>query len=276
MNKLKINFHLLEECNYHCKFCFAKYEHRRKISLEQQKAVIKNIADSSMFDAINFAGGEPTLVKHLPELMKYACSLGLKVSVITNGYLLTREKLDAMLPYLSMLGISVHSFDDATKCDIGSCTRDGKVLTNERLAEICEYIHVSNESGKSDCRIKINSVICKSNCNENLVAGIRLLKYIQRWKGLRCQIFECNQDMLVTDSEYQGFVRRNQASDLGQVFENDMKDTYIMINPYGELLKDGADGKSYEVVGSALREPMKLLMSRFNLKEDIFQQRYAG
>ncbi len=82
--------------------------------------------------------------------------------------------------------------------------------------------------------------------------------------------------MLVTDQEYRGFVQRNQASELNQVFENDMKDTYIMINPYGELIKDGADGQSYEVVGSALREPMELLMSRFNLKEDIYQQRYAG
>lgn len=153
---------------------------------------------------------------------------------------------------------------------------DGKVLTNERLQEICEYIHASNESGKSDCRIKINSVICKSNCNENLVAGIRHLKYVQRWKGLRCQVFEGNQDMLVTDQEYNGFVQRNQASELNQVFENDMKDTYIMINPYGELLKDGADGKSYEVVGSALREPMELLMDRFNLKQDIYELRYAG
>ena len=276
MNRLKINFHLLEACNYHCRFCFAKYEEHQRIDFADQKAIIMNIADSSMFDAINFAGGEPTLVRHLPELMKYACSLGLKVSVITNGYLLTNEKLDEMLPFMSMLGISVHSFDDATKREIGSCTIDGQILTNERLQEICEYIHASNESGKSDCRIKINSVICKSNCNENLVAGIRHLKYIRRWKGLRCQIFECNQDMLVTDSEFQGFVRRNQTSELNQVFENDMKDTYIMINPYGELLKDGADGKSYEVVGSALREPMGQLMDRFNLKQDIYELRYAG
>lgn len=275
MEKLKINYHLTQACNFGCKFCFAKYE-KDFIGFEDQKKVIKNIAESGIFDSINFAGGEPFLVKKLPELISYSASLGLKVSVITNGYLLSDSILEDVVPNLTMLGISCHSFNEETKREIGSCTKSGKTLTNERLAEICLKVHALNESGIANCRLKINSVICKPNVNEDLKAGIDSLKYVQRWKGLRCQEFGSNQAMLVSDAEFRHFKLVNNKGTLNQVFENDMKDTYIMINPAGRLIKESSDGLGYTTVGSALEEPMQNLMARYNLKFDIYKERYIA
>lgn len=275
MEKLKINYHLTQACNFGCKFCFAKYE-KEQIGLEEQKAVIKNIAESGLFDSINFAGGEPLLVKNLPVLIKYAYFLGLKVSIITNGYLISDKFLEEVLPFVSMIGISCHSFNKKTKIEIGSCTKSGKTLSNERLAEICKKIHESNEIGISECKIKINSVICQPNYKENLKAEIDKLQYVQRWKGLRCQEFGTNQKMLITDSQFITFKKINASSSLNQVFENDMKDTYIMINPAGKLIKENSDGISYEIVGSALEESMNNLMKRYDLKYDIYKERYSA
>ena len=275
MEKLKINYHVTQACNFGCKFCFAKYE-KEQIAFEQQKAVIANIASSGIFDSLNFAGGEPLLLKRLPELIEYAASLGLKVSVITNGYLLTDKLLEQIIPHLDMLGISCHSFDDKTKIEIGSCTKSGDVLTNERLAAICAKIHEMNEAGLSNCRIKINSVICKPNAHENMKAGIDSLKYVQRWKGLRCQEFGTNQNMLITDSEFLRFKKMHSNGIINQVFENDMKDTYIMINPAGKLIRESDDGLGYSIVGSALEEPMEALMSRYHLKLDVYKERYIA
>lgn len=275
MEKLKINYHLTQACNFGCKFCFAKYE-KEQVGFEDQKAVIKNIASSGIFDSINFAGGEPLLVKKLPDLIQYAADLGLKVAVITNGYLLSDRILEAIVPNLEMLGISCHSFDEKTKIEIGSCTKSGKTLSNERLGEICAKVHEFNLAGKSNCRIKINSVICKPNVNENLKSGIESLKYVQRWKGLRCQEFGTNQNMLVSDAEFHLFKRMNSNGVINQVFENDMKDTYIMINPAGKLIKESVDGLGYTIVGSSLEEPMTALMARYNLKFDIYKERYIA
>lgn len=275
MQKLKINYHLTQACNFSCKFCFAKYE-QKHIGFDEQKKIIENIASSGIFDAINFAGGEPFLVKRLPELIKFADSLGLKVSVITNGYLLTDKILDEILPHLEMLGVSCHSFNDDTKREIGSCTKTGKTLSNERLAEICLKVHKMNVSGAAKCRFKINSVICKPNVNENLKDSVSKLKYVQRWKGLRCQEFGNNQGMLVTNSEFMRFKKINSDGNLNQVFENDMKDSYIMINPAGKLIKESSDGLGYTAVGSALEESMTDLMKKYNLKLDVYKERYVA
>ena len=42
MEKLKINYHITEECNFHCKFCFAKYTNKT-LGFEEQKAVVKKL-----------------------------------------------------------------------------------------------------------------------------------------------------------------------------------------------------------------------------------------
>lgn len=56
MEKLKINYHVTEACNFRCKFCFAKYTNKT-LGFEEQKAVIKKIAQSNLFEKINFIGG---------------------------------------------------------------------------------------------------------------------------------------------------------------------------------------------------------------------------
>ena len=273
--KLKINFHITEACNFCCKFCFASYR-RKQLTLEQQKLVIEKIADCGYFDSINFAGGEPLLIRQLPELIKYAVSFGLKTSVITNGFLITEQFLEEVLPNLDMIGISCHSFNEITKLKIGSCTKDGKTLSNERLAEICARISQINERQISNCKLKINSVICKQNVNENLKVEIEKLNDVQRWKSLRCQEFGTNQELLISDMEFNIFRQINQSKNLNQVFENEMKDTYIMLNPAGELLCEAENGVSYEVLGSFLNDDISKLLNKYNLKTELYFKRYAG
>ena len=273
MEKLKLNYHVTEECNFRCKFCFAKYA-GKTLGFEGQKAVIQKIARSNLFDEINFAGGEPLLDKNIVALIKYAFGLGLKVSIITNGFLLDIPLLSTLLPYLSMLGISVHSFDRATKRGIGACTRSGQFLENERLAELCGFVRSHKARNQRECRIKINTVICSQNKLEDFTANIDRLQ-VDRWKCLRCQEFGHNQPSLVTDAEYRQFVSRNRMGRTGQVFENDMKDTYIMVNPEGKLLREGADNRSYVEIGSVLEHEISDLLKALPLKESLYHRRYS-
>ena len=274
MEKLKINYHVTEECNFHCKFCFAKYTNKT-LGFEEQKAVIKKIAQSNQFDEINFAGGEPLLDKNIVALIKYAFELELKVSIITNGFLLDIPLLDMILPYLSMIGISVHSFDNKTKRSIGACTSSGEFLENERLKQLCDFVRNYNTQNHRNCRIKINTVICSENKLEDFKANINMIQ-IDRWKCLRCQEFGRNQRTLITDAEYKQFVTRNKMNWMNQVFENDMKDTYIMINPEGKLLREGTDNKSYIEIGSVLEHDVSQLLKELPLKESLYHQRYSA
>ena len=177
MTKYKINYHLTEHCNFNCKFCFAKYEKEKK-TLEEQKKAIERIAQCDLFDSINFAGGEPLIEKNISTLIKFAYEQGLKVSIITNGYFLSDKLLKEISPYLNMIGISVHSFDEYTKREIGSCTNTGHTLTNDKLIHICSEIKRLNPY----CLLKINSVICAKNKDEVLHNGIASLCKVDKWK----------------------------------------------------------------------------------------------
>lgn len=274
MEKLKINYHITENCNFNCKFCFAKYADKT-LKLENQKLVIEKIADSMLFDAINFAGGEPLLDKNIVEHIQCSSRLGLKTSLITNGFLLDSQTLQQILPYLTMIGISVHTFDNETKRKIGSCTSSGEVLENQRLVEICNMVRSYNSQTRKKCKIKINTVICSENKQEILKKNIEPLQ-IDRWKCLRCQEFCKNQNYLVNDTEYKAFAQRNtlETETVEQVFEDDMKDTYIMINPEGKLLREGADNRSYDEIGSVLEKDISDLLNVLPLKKRKYFERY--
>ena len=274
MEKLKINYHITENCNFNCKFCFAKYADKT-LKLENQKLVIEKIADSMLFDAINFAGGEPLLDKNIVEHIQYSSRLGLKTSLITNGFLLDSQTLQQILPYLTMIGISVHTFDNETKRKTGSCTSSGEVLANQRLVEICNMVRSYNSQTRKKCKIKINTVICSENKQEILKKNIEPLQ-IDRWKCLRCQEFCKNQNYLVNDTEYKAFAQRNtlETETVEQVFEDDMKDTYIMINPEGKLLREGADNRSYDEIGSVLEKDISDLLNVLPLKKRKYFERY--
>lgn len=80
-----VNLHITEKCNYRCKFCFAKYQDSKKeLGCNGFKRIINELAESSC-KKINFAGGEPTLVSFLPELISHSKNQGLFTSIISNG-----------------------------------------------------------------------------------------------------------------------------------------------------------------------------------------------
>lgn len=268
MKNLKLNYHMLESCNYKCKFCFAKYANKPKLKYDQMKLVIEKTAECGYFTGINFAGGEPLLIPEISDLIQFAKEKGLTTSVITNGFFLTNEKLDSMLPYLDCIGISVHSVCDDIKIELGSCTKVKQILSNERLREICNYIRA-----KSTCKIKINTVVNSLNKDELFRPFIKDLG-IDRWKILRCQSFGKNNDMCISDEEWNAFCKRNGGL-YNSVFENNMKDTYIMVNPAGDLVKEGEDCNSYEEIGSVLDEGMEDLLLRHPLHIDEYHSRYA-
>ena len=122
--QLVFNWHITEKCNYSCHYCFSKWENNREIWHDEKtsKKLIYEIASYNhalrfpMFTSatrLNFAGGEPLLAgAKLIGYVRFAKEKGIETSLITNGFLLTKniEVVDS----LDMLGISIDSFDKDT------------------------------------------------------------------------------------------------------------------------------------------------------------------
>lgn len=73
---MKINLHIIEACNYACKYCFAHYDNHKFLTIKDWKEIIDVCYESKLFDEINFAGGEPLLHPDITYIIDYAYDKG--------------------------------------------------------------------------------------------------------------------------------------------------------------------------------------------------------
>lgn len=84
------------KCNLACHFCYAscgctKKDNAKELSTDDFKEILSTIKEEAEIPSVSFTGGEPTLRKDLPELIRFAKSLNMWTNLITNGTLVTRD-----------------------------------------------------------------------------------------------------------------------------------------------------------------------------------------
>ncbi len=134
-----INYHLTPNCNYRCVYCFGKFK-KGVPTFEQACKIVDSVNDyfkkNHIVDGrINLAGGEPLSCTYLDDLIDYICECGIKVSVITNGSMLTEEKIKSWAGKVEMIGLSVDSLKPETNRMIGRCCNE-KTISIEQLAQL--------------------------------------------------------------------------------------------------------------------------------------------
>ncbi len=76
-------------CQNRCDFCYASSPYRgstmKEMTLDEVRTVIGKIWREAMVPTISFTGGEPTLRNDLPEMVRCASGMGMRVNLITNG-----------------------------------------------------------------------------------------------------------------------------------------------------------------------------------------------
>ena len=271
-----VNYHITNRCNYHCTYCFGKFNGQTDPSIADAKRVIRNIADyftqNNIKDGrINFAGGEPTLYEHLDELIDYASSLGLSVSIVTNGSLLTPERICSWQGKVSCIGISIDSIDDTTNIAIGRCCKN-KVVDLPHWAELAKVIH---ECG---IHLKINTVVSSLNLCEDLSALYRVLKP-EKIKLFQMHLIDGINNRAepyrITKGEFEGFCEHLKSFDSVIVAEpcGSMENSYLMINPEGkfQLNNNGV----YQTFGDSNTTPLLEILKTVPLDSEKFSSRYT-
>ncbi len=102
---------LTYNCNLRCKMCPFWKKPNLDLSIEQEKAILKQVYNSGAC-GIAFEGGEPLLRKDLAEILAFSRSLPLHTSLITNGTLL-ESRIDEISPYIN--GVIYVSLDGLEK-----------------------------------------------------------------------------------------------------------------------------------------------------------------
>ena len=279
-SELKANLHFIDACNAHCRGCFATEfpGENHMMSVENAHKTIINLFAAGVTQ-FNLAGGEPTIHPHFTEICRFICELGGKVSVITNGSRLNEAFLEKVGPYLDTIGLSIDSFDRETSYRLGrfiGSPRNPKFFGFDELKALLHVIR------KYSIRLKVNTVISNVNFEEKMSEKISELN-VDRWKIIKMSPYNVgghsNLDLVPSDEEYQHFIQNNLYRH--SVIESDMKNSYLVIDPNGNLLDNSNTAaekdSGYRIIGNFIMETASMVLKRyFNVfNVNAYRERYV-
>ncbi len=270
------NFHLTNSCNYNCTYCFGKFPEKKDLPLKEACSVVDNIAryfsKNGIKDGrINLAGGEPLLYLHLDDLIEYIYAYGLKASIITNGSMLTEERISHWKDKVYCIGLSLDSAIPETNLTIGRSCKN-KAPTVKQAVRITQAIH------RNGIKLKINTVVSKLNVNEDMAEFYKRLKP-DRLKFLQVEIIDGINDgaekLAITKKAFDEFCKRHNKCCNETICEKSesLENSYLMINPQGEFQLN--DSGKYKTYGSCLEEDLSEILSRVPISSDKFNSRYG-
>ncbi len=96
---------LTKRCNHHCLYCYlaegpsaqdCEQDRSNEMSAREVTDVIGKLCDEAPVQSIALSGGEPLLREDLPEVLSFLRKKGIAPVVITNGTLLTQQRLASL------------------------------------------------------------------------------------------------------------------------------------------------------------------------------------
>lgn len=155
MKPKRMTLMLISSCNLRCKFCDIPERDYSKKELSKEDAF--KIIDSAArlgVEQLDITGGEPLLHKDFFEIVTYACSLGLRIMLSTNGTLIKKHMAEIMDSAIFCVTVSVDGFVDTYN-----------YLRNHSgdYSEIIDSVEYLKERNK---RVSISFVVTNKNINE--------------------------------------------------------------------------------------------------------------
>ena len=105
---ITIDMSLTRACNYSCGFCYAMFqENDRKVI--NKKVIFEFLEDCAELGVkgISFVSdGESTISPVFTDACRYGHELGISMAVGTNAFVLTKNRLEEVMPYLTYLRVN--------------------------------------------------------------------------------------------------------------------------------------------------------------------------
>jgi Fe-coproporphyrin III synthase len=135
-----VQIHPLLTCNLSCNHCYSSSGPGNGLQLKIQRLieVIEDLA-SLKYEALSFSGGEPLLYKEINKALSHSKEFGLFNFVITNGILLSKEKISQLKKDVDLVAISLDgppSLHNKIRCSHDAFERMMKGINNLRESGI--------------------------------------------------------------------------------------------------------------------------------------------
>lgn len=250
----EICWNITARCNQNCKYCH-RFLNIMDLTYEENLEILNNLENSGV-TSITWTGGEALLLNGVDELLKISHEKGIKNKIITNGKLLTKERIDKIYKYLDSITLSIDSIDDDINYSLGR----GKNHFEE-IKEILDYIKEKNY----DVKMRINSVVCKNNVNNfedltNFLNNYNIYSWrIFKFMPLREKAVINKESFDIPLSIYDkvvSYIKTNSnIENIDTRIEEDMEKKYVLILANGDIVMTNK-GKD-EKIGNALKDSLK-------------------
>ena len=245
----EVCWNITARCNQSCKYCH-RFLKVKDLPYEKNLYILNNLISSGI-NNITWTGGEALLLDRIDDLLKYSYEKGMKNKLITNGKLLTPDRIDKIYKYLDSITLSIDSIDD----DINDLLGRGRTHFQE-IKKILDYIKLK----KYDVKIRINSVVCKTNLN----SIDKLISFLNNYNIYSWRVFKfmplrekavINKEMFdISMKEYHDIVKnlkeKSNIKNIDTRVEEDMESKYILILANGDIVI--TNNSRDEKVGNAL------------------------
>ncbi|PIU19306.1 MAG: hypothetical protein COT18_08205 [Elusimicrobia bacterium CG08_land_8_20_14_0_20_59_10] len=173
----RLEFHISYECGNNCVFCSEANRLKRFRGKNPSVREIAGILRDKRAEGVNyvaFTGGEPSLLKDLPVILRLASALGYKTSLTTNGRAFADPRYSAKnLPALDEVILSVHG--------AGSLTHDSLTRTPGSFLRTAAALRNINALAGKRLFLITNTLAVKDNFRElprilNWLGGLGAVK----------------------------------------------------------------------------------------------------
>lgn len=125
-----LHLYLTNKCNLSCPHCymFSGKPNDNELSTEEVIKLLQDYRNYMQGKNITISGGEPTSRQDLDLIVKVASDLGIKVNLLTNGTLLSLEKITNISKYIDSVQVSIDGFSEESNSRVRGHNNFSKAL----------------------------------------------------------------------------------------------------------------------------------------------------
>lgn len=160
-----VEIHPSYNCNNNCNYCFHKNNKIKSgnitLKLKHCKAIFKEMRLLGILNLSISGGGEPTLYKELPLLIKEANKSSINIRIVTNGNLVSDEFIES-LEFVKEIRFSVDATSAEVYSKVRNVPRNRFIKTIDNIQKIINY----KKSNELDIKIGATFLINQDNYHE--------------------------------------------------------------------------------------------------------------
>ncbi len=102
--------HITEKCNLNCRHCYLGEKRNRDLELEVIQKILKEFGEYGF--KLLITGGEPLLHENFWEILAFAKKFPIRVELLTNGTLVTKDIAERLSKYVHCVQISLDGMEE--------------------------------------------------------------------------------------------------------------------------------------------------------------------